>query len=393
MNEPIYSETTERIYRDLPSHYRVADIGNDYALKRWLAGVTEQQGKLETLFNRFDYIPPDDARGVSSVSELVDPATMDSAWLDWRAQFSGLQYPANTTATKKRQLLMGSNMDRGTLTTIRNAAKSCLVGDQYVGVYPRTTSNGDVGMATPWDITIVTKATESIHQYLPLRYTTSANPSSWHWHGGAAEIPALVVSKPESDGIYNNRALRVACDNTYRDLTGEMRDPTNIFEQIIVPASADITVSMLVEAQNPDMQVNLGVSYYDAVGTYLDFDYVVPEDSWTAPVGHMGKISGTITTPVDCSRIIMQASVGGTGLVEGAWIDYAEPGVVDGTTNDWLPQTSDPVQTVIDLNAKPAGVKLYHESFSADWASIMAAFPTWADWNAHTWAKIMEGGL
>lgn len=59
-------------------------------------------------------------------------------------------------------------------------------------------------------------------------------------------------------------------------------------------------------------------------------------------------------------------------------------------------ETPDPgvvLAAVVEKAAKPAGVKLWHLSYSATWATIEAAFPTWAVIEAGTWADVEEAGL
>lgn len=48
------------------------------------------------------------------------------------------------------------------------------------------------------------------------------------------------------------------------------------------------------------------------------------------------------------------------------------------------------LDTIIRKGAKPAGVVLHHESYSATWAQVEAAFPTWADWNDVQWRDLEE---
>ena len=44
--------------------------------------------------------------------------------------------------------------------------------------------------------------------------------------------------------------------------------------------------------------------------------------------------------------------------------------------------------------AKPAGVRLYHRTYDVPWSTLMAAYPTWANYPAGvTWARLMETGL
>lgn len=58
------------------------------------------------------------------------------------------------------------------------------------------------------------------------------------------------------------------------------------------------------------------------------------------------------------------------------------------------PPGVDVIQAVIDRQAKPAGVKLYHRAYEASWTSLEASLPTWNAWEAAgTWQAIEETGL
>jgi hypothetical protein len=51
------------------------------------------------------------------------------------------------------------------------------------------------------------------------------------------------------------------------------------------------------------------------------------------------------------------------------------------------------IQAVVDANAKPAGVKLWHREYVATWAQVEAAYANWAAINGKTWAQIQQTGL
>lgn len=58
-------------------------------------------------------------------------------------------------------------------------------------------------------------------------------------------------------------------------------------------------------------------------------------------------------------------------------------------------ETPDPsivLPTVIRKGAKPAGVQLWHATFGTPWDKIESVFPTWTDWDAHTWGEQEESG-
>jgi hypothetical protein len=59
-------------------------------------------------------------------------------------------------------------------------------------------------------------------------------------------------------------------------------------------------------------------------------------------------------------------------------------------------ETPDPsavLAAVTAKRAKPAGVVLHHRTYTATWAVIEAAYPTWADRNGLTWTQLHETGM
>jgi hypothetical protein len=50
------------------------------------------------------------------------------------------------------------------------------------------------------------------------------------------------------------------------------------------------------------------------------------------------------------------------------------------------------IDTVVRKGAKPAGARLWYATFGTSWDKIEALFPTWSDWERHTWDQIEEAG-
>lgn len=57
------------------------------------------------------------------------------------------------------------------------------------------------------------------------------------------------------------------------------------------------------------------------------------------------------------------------------------------------PPGYDPVQRVIDAGAKPAGIRLHHDTFQGTWDAFEAQYPNWNAIDAATWDEIEEAGL
>lgn len=60
------------------------------------------------------------------------------------------------------------------------------------------------------------------------------------------------------------------------------------------------------------------------------------------------------------------------------------------TRTSETPNVAAVLETIVAKGAKPVGVKLHHEAYAATWETIEAAAPTWADWDALTWAELEE---
>jgi hypothetical protein len=94
-----------------------------------------------------------------------------------------------------------------------------------------------------------------------------------------------------------------------------------------------------------------------------------------------------------------QTALSGTKFVQ--FLDHTTDVSSIGGAGEWdvtilVNQTevvSDPVQAVLDIGMKPAGVKLYTRSYSLTWATWEATFPTWADLEGKTWLDIENTGI
>lgn len=110
-------------------------------------------------------------------------------------------------------------------------------------------------------------------------------------------------------------------------------------------------------------------------------------DALTAPPG--GYLIGTAGHIASAARSVLTGSK--YVRVIKHWGD--DPLVIMVRTRTSETPTS---QTVLDAiaaaGAKPAHVEIRHSTYEAPWDTVTAAYPTWADWEAHTWAEIEETG-
>jgi hypothetical protein len=191
MDEPVYSVTTERLYRRLPETYRVLDAQNEWQFKTYISSITDQLNDLDELQARFDYVPPDQrpdfyaalnkyntytrpaaledpAYGWSPVyetSDLLDGRTANVEWLPFIGQMLGASFTHLTTDAARRDAVVNNFLGyrAGSTAALEAAVLSVLTGTKYVRIYPHrdglagsTTHEG-----TMWDILIITKASET----------------------------------------------------------------------------------------------------------------------------------------------------------------------------------------------------------------------------------------
>lgn len=198
MAEPVFSETTERLYERLPDAYKSEDANIDYPFKRWLSGVGDVLGDVDTLITRFDYTPPEDGTP-SDTSDLVDPDTADEAWLPWLAQLVGVKLNAyDTLATHRMRIGSAlSGIKAGTKTAVAEAAKRVLTGTKTVYVYDHSTTAG-IAAGGQWDVLVLTVQGETISDPLVEIIKAGAKPAGiklWHMYFGA-QWGTLEVSRP-----------------------------------------------------------------------------------------------------------------------------------------------------------------------------------------------------
>lgn len=156
--EPTYSETTERLYQRLPEVVRRADSTTGWQLKKYISGMSDQQGEVDTLVDRFDHYTR------HPTSDLVDPETADAAWLRWIGQLVGINTDLYSTVDAQRQALLtaAGGFRAGSLAALVAAVQTQLTGSQYVRVYKNSDASvGGIGTKDMWHVLIVTKSGET----------------------------------------------------------------------------------------------------------------------------------------------------------------------------------------------------------------------------------------
>jgi hypothetical protein len=162
--EPIYTATTERIYKRLPEYLRIADARNDWTLKRWFSCISDQVGFIEDVVQRINYWPVTEGGAPNDTSDLVDPDTANPEWLAWIGQMVGVRLGVTTLSVQAQRDLVhyaSSGWRGGTKSAIAGAAKSVLSGTRYARVYDHSTDESEIGEGGEWDVLVVTRSSET----------------------------------------------------------------------------------------------------------------------------------------------------------------------------------------------------------------------------------------
>lgn len=192
MTEPVYSATTEKLWRRLPEVYRTYDEDNDWAFKKFISSFADQLDEVETLSERFFLVGEEDYRlltedlGVTDTytrpdgledddspigylpmyqtSDLVDPRTANEEWLPYVAQLYGVQLPNDTVDYQRAAIWYGyTSLKGGSKQALREALQDQLTGDKWVDIYERRDGAGGSidSPAGEWDILVVTRTEET----------------------------------------------------------------------------------------------------------------------------------------------------------------------------------------------------------------------------------------
>ncbi len=201
---PFISETAQRMWERLPRVYRIMDAAQDYAFKRYLAGVMSPMATLDEVIERLRGTRPvgpampepwdldaDDLerwrearRNINSA--LTDPDLADPAWLPYLAQLVGAYLDPAANLVERRDIIRfaTSGYRGGTRAALADAARSALTGSRYVLVQPGMRANGTVG--TIWDVTLRTRTSETpdANAVLATVIRKGAKPAGVQlWHG------------------------------------------------------------------------------------------------------------------------------------------------------------------------------------------------------------------
>lgn len=229
---PDMSILADRLYQRLPEVYRTMDAADlTWTFKRYLAGMISPAAEVDDLITAVAGDRPvgpatpepwalaadeldnwRDSR-VNRPSALGDPVQAEAGWLPWLAQLVGAQLDPQASEQEKRDTIRyaTNGWRAGTRGAIVDAARSALTGTQYARVVPHTKVNGggDLIAGTPWDITVITRTSETPDPGIVLgailrKGVKPAGAVLWHkafnasWDAIEADRPTWV---PGWDGV------------------------------------------------------------------------------------------------------------------------------------------------------------------------------------------------
>lgn len=191
MTEPIYTDTTERLWeQQVPEVYKFEDSRNDWAMKKFISANGDVLNELDVLVDRIKYVPLDDTTEEPDLhSDLVDPWLADVEWLDWLAQLVGVHFRPGLTDTDKRTLIANAigGVRAGTEAAIVQAVQTVLTGTKTVYIYPFSNLSG-IGAGTQWEVLILTLSEETTADVVETVINAGAKPAGvklYHENYGA----------------------------------------------------------------------------------------------------------------------------------------------------------------------------------------------------------------
>lgn len=376
---PHMSTLADRLYQRLPEVYRTLDaVTSEWALKRYIAGLTVTAGAVDDTIVAFAgdrpvgpaapepwALRPDQlvvwrANRLSRASALGDPTQADPAWLPWLAQLVGARLDPAASVTERRDTIRyaTSGWRGGTRQAIADAARSALTGTQYARIEPHSKApTGSLEAGSVWDITIVTRASETpdpgaVLDAVLRKGVKPAGAVLWHavyeatWDQVEAAFPTwdlwesatwdqlatvniayapvvgnLVVTNPSfEDGTTGWTAL---ANSTRGQVTGGVHGANMLRITAVAAGSAGVSGDAITVAPG-DYHVSLSlrpdqsrsgkvsVAFTDggAPLTTIDLPFgPLTADEWR-------RVGGTVTAPVDTDAMVISVQVDGMGAAE-----------------------------------------------------------------------------
>ena len=379
--EPKFGTSTEQVWSYIPHYLRDADANNGYVLKSLVNANTDVMDDAAALIDNIDYTPLDDGGNPNDSSALVDPLKADLAWLPWVGQLFGVSDAR--TDEQSRQAIAGAagGFRAGTQTALSSAAQTVLVGSKFVKILPRTTDSSVIGGASQWDITIVTRSSETLVNLVPKWAAASSTSASYTYNTNKWIVDNNVV---RSD-FYGNKVPRFTIGNInageYLSIRG-----------VSFPVYAGDPINFMYGMANDVFAMrgwNLTLDFYngnDVVGSFNEFET-------DGDMQNKEQFITSTTVPANATTAVPTWTFFyNDGWRTGDRIYLGELGARRESTDlTWLPETSNPVKAVYDSGAAPAGMKLYNKVFQTTWdAWNNAGYNTWNAINGKTWTEMEE---
>lgn len=350
MTEPTFSTAMERLYSSLPSMYRDADRPQSYVLKRWLAGLGDQQGEVEDLLARIDYNPLDQPVRTTTGEDFVLPSNTWRATGDWTLTGDDRTATVGPATLDIEVFFEGGTYDF-TIAGFHNATRgfydfsvdriSRLRADQYSEVE-------ELGQDTVTGIFL----------------SRGKHVLRFEWDGTSSQPDAVEMSV----SLRNIRAVNTKANAA--------------------------PISDLVDPQAAENEWLLWLA--QLVGVRLHPELTSEERRDAIRYAASGFRAGTKRAIADAAK----SELSGTRYARA--LAHSTPDAL-GTATEWdvtvitrESETADSqavLDTIIRKGAKPVGVVLHHLAYQATWAAIEHHRPTWDDWDAGDWNNVEEAGL
>lgn len=379
--EPFYSAATEEMWARLPEHFRRMDALNGWPMKKYISLMGDQLQEIDDLVDDIDFTPLDDEGEPGDTSAMVDPNVAPARWLPWLAQLFGLRIAGTGTEQNRSEVVAAAaGFNAGTKEAVAAAAKSTLVGERYAAVYPRSNSTA-IGAGDEWDLLLVTRASETLINLYPLIQATIAELGTWTVATSpTATVAQSAVRVPLDKMVYNNAAMKL--ENTSGPSTTLTMNSTF---KVGVTATDSYQTMLTLWTDGAPLTGTLGIKYYNTGGTVISTTSTAISISSTPT-----QFNYTFVAPATSTH--MTTFFTASSMAQDKVVYAAQLGARHEVATQWIPETADPVATVIEKGAKPAGFKLWYGASTSDWDTIVSEFPTWGDVEGHSWEDLEESG-
>lgn len=376
----------DRLYQRLPEIYRTMDAANsEWVLKRLIGAYTDTAGLVDDTIDairgerpvgpatpepwalRPDEIVTWRENRLSRASALGDPMQAEPDWLPWMAQLVGARLDPAASVEEQRDTIRyaTSGWRGGTRQAIADAARTALTGSRYARVEPHSKApSGSLEAGSVWDITIVTRASETpdpgaVLDAVLRKGVKPAGAVLWHamyeatwaqieaafplwemWDAatwdqlaavGSTYIPTpgnLITTNPSfEDGVTGWTAL---ANSTHGAITGGVHGTGALRVTAVGAGSAGVSADVLTATPGvyhvslslrPDQSRSgkISVAFTDGGSPLTTQDLPfgpLTADEWT-------RVGGSVTAPADTDALTISVQLDGLAAAELFDLDAA----------------------------------------------------------------------